>query len=535
MKLKKEKNPVQGEGKGKKLRQWLKKKWVKRTLIAVIIIFVLSLMLRGCMGGAGAGAMAGTYLPATVEYQDMMVYISGTGTVEPNRAQRVIPAAQGEILEVFIKQGQTVKKGDVLFSIDPSDYESTVRQAELALQQAEVSYNQMLKDCTFKAGAAGVVTKLYVEQGDTVSMGTPIAEILDRDNMELTVPFHSADCTRFYPGQTATVTVDGSLEVLTGTVHSVSAADVVGAGGALVRNVTVRVPNPGAMTNTMMGSVTINGISCAANSTFVYAGQAQVVAKTSGEVQSLSVREGDRVAKNQILGQVVATDMEAQVEGARLGVENARLSLERALDQLEEYTVTADFDGVVAEENIEPGNVLDPKATQYPAVIYDLSELRFVMTIDELDISAIHAGQPVEFSADALDGRSFTGVVDSVSINGTTVNGKTTYPVTVVVDDAPAELYPGMNVSAKIIVKEVGKALCIPVDYVSRGDVVKVALPGCLDDQGNVVDLTKMEERQVVLGSSNEEYIEILEGLAEGDVVLRENRASSVMEMMMGV
>lgn len=519
-----------------------KRKWIKRVLIAVVIVALLVLVLRGCFGGGGSGAAAGTYLSAAVSSQEMTVYVSGTGTVAPHRAQKVTPTVQGEILEAPIEVGQQVSKGDVLFRIDPSDFETSVRQAELALQQAQVSYNQLLnnqadndKNRTIKASESGVVAKLYVEQGDLVAAGAPIADILDRDNMKLTVPFHSADAAGFYKGQTASVTVDGTMEVLTGTVDSIGAVDSVGAGGTLIREVTIVVPNPGALSHGTAGAASVNGMSCSAGGTFAYAAQAQVVARAAGEVEILSVEEGDRVTEDQAMGMIDATDLNSQVESARLSVENAQLSLDRVLDQWEDHTITADIDGTVVEKNFEAGDKLDASATNYPAVIYDLSELSFVMTIDELDISAVQVGQTVEITADALDGQSFTGVVDSVSINGTTINGKTTYPVTVVVDGAPAQLYPGMNVSAKIIVEEVGSALCIPVDYVSRGNVVLVALPGCLDEAGTVIDLTKMEERQVTLGSSNDEYIQILDGLEEGDVVLRENLASNIMAMMMGV
>ena len=99
--------------------------------------------------------------------------------------------------------------------------------------------------------------------------------------------------------------------------------------------------------------------------------------------------------------------------------------------------------------------------------------------------------------------------------------------ITIVVDGAPSELYPGMNVSATILVEDVGNVLCIPVDYVSRGNTVLVAGEGCLDEKGNVTDLSKIETREVALGRSNDEYIEILSGLEEGETVLMENQASN--------
>ena len=43
----------------------------------------------------------------------------------------------------------------------------------------------------------------------------------------------------------------------------------------------------------------------------------------------------------------------------------------------------------------------------------------------------------MEITADALDGQTFTGVVDKININGTTTSGNTTYPVTVLLDGSP--------------------------------------------------------------------------------------------------
>ena len=171
----------------------------------------------------------------------------------------------------------------------------------------------------------------------------------------------------------------------------------------------------------------------------------------------------------------------------------------------------------------------------YAAVIYDRSQLTFDMDISEQDISRIQVGQKVEITVDALDSQTYTGVVDKININGTTTSGNTTYPVTVRVDGSPEELYPGMNVSAKVIVEEAGEVLSLPVEAVERGNVVLVALPGCLDEQGNIVDLTAVEQRQVTLGRNDEDNVEIVSGLEEGDVVLALSPQGSSLMSAMGM
>ena len=73
------------------------------------------------------------------------------------------------------------------------------------------------------------------------------------------------------------------------------------------------------------------------------------------------------------------------------------------------------------------------------------------------------------------------------------------------------------------------------MEAVERGDTVLVALPGCLDEHGAIADLSAVEQRQVVLGRNDEDYVEIVSGLEEGDVVLALSpQGSSMMDMLAG-
>ena len=83
-----------------------------------------------CMGGGG-GLSAGTYLTASVSHQDMEVTVTGAGTITPIHSFRVTSLVSGEILEAPFEEGDSVKKGDVLFRIDPKDVESNIQQQEI--------------------------------------------------------------------------------------------------------------------------------------------------------------------------------------------------------------------------------------------------------------------------------------------------------------------------------------------------------------------------------------------------------------------
>lgn len=524
-----------------------KKKWLKRIVTLVIVVAVIVLVLRACSGGTNLTSTA-AYLPSTAQMQDLVVSVSGTGAIEPLHSYRVTTLVRGEVLEAPFEEGGTVHKGDLLFRIDSTDVETAIEQARLSLETARLNYQQLLKNqadsqknATVTATASGVITELYVDEGDMVSAGAPIADILDRDNMKLTVPFHSADAAALYVGEPATVTVDGTLETISGSIDSIAATDSVGPGGTLVRNVTLLVPNPGALSDTSSGTAAVGIAASASSGAFEYGESKQVVAKTSGELESLTVKEGDRVTEDQVIGAFDQTDMETQIQNAAIQVQNAELTLRNAQDSLEDYSITSTIDGTVIEKNYEVGDTLDTSNASttgiaYPAVIYDMSALTFDISVNELDINKIQVGQEVEITASAVEGQTFTGKVDKVNINGTTANGSTNYPVTVLVDGTPEELKPGMNVSARIVVEDAGNVLCVPVETVSRGEngtsTVLVAGPGALDEQGNLADPSKLEAREVTLGRSDDAYVEILSGLEAGETVYSRVQGSSFMSMV---
>ena len=538
------------EGPGKKSPQLTppkkKRKWVKRLVILLVIAALLVLALSRCMS-AGTQVLSSAYLPYTAAMHDMTVAVSGTGTIEPIQSYKVTTLVSGEILEAPFEEGQTVHKGDVLFRIDASDVENNIEQLQLNVQSAQLALNDLLKtqsdnqkDRNVKADDAGVITELHVDRGDSVTVGTVIADVLDRDHMKLKVPFHSADASGFYVGQAATVTVNGTAETVSGTVESIAATDEVGPGGTLVRQVTILVNNPGVLSETSQGTASVGGAACASGSSFTYASASQITAKAAGDLDVLNVKEGDRVSKGQVIGVISEADLETQIENARIALENAQLSLKNAQEKLEDYTITSTIDGEVIEKNLDVGDNISGLSNSgasvtYPAIIYDRSELTFDMDVDEKDISKIQVGQKVEITAGALDDQSFTGVVDKININGTTTSGHTSYPVTVKVEGSPEALYPGMNVSAKIIVEEVGSVLALPVEAVERGNTVLVAKEGCLDENGVIKDLSAAEERQVTLGRNDDEYIEIVDGLEEGEVVLALSPQGSSLMSAMGM
>ena len=140
------------------------------------------------------------------------------------------------------------------------------------------------------------------------------------------------------------------------------------------------------------------------------------------------------------------------------------------------------------------------------------------MNVNELDIGKVKAGQTVEVTAAALPGEVYTGTVERVSVNGTTKDGFTTYPVTIAIPEFGG-LMPGMNVSASIRCDTAEDVLTVPVAAVERGSTVLVAPAEAVGEDGTVTDPALLEERSVTLGVNDDRYIQITSGLTEEDRV----------------
>ena len=495
------------------------KKWGKRLLIALLalaVIWWIFLRPRGDAQTAGAGQ----YTAEPASLQDLTVSVSGSGAVRPVESYEVSALASGEILEAPFEVGDWIEKGDLLYQLDAGDAQTSLQQAQLSLRQAQMSYDELAGYLTPRASATGVVQQVHVQQGDLVSPGTAIADITDTSTLKVTLPFQSADAAGIAPGQSAQVTIAGTLETLPGTVESVSSADLVGTGGALVRQVTIRVSNPGALTTDHSATATVGEIACAGSGTFEANSRQTVVAQTSGEVTAVHVTAGSQVYGGTALVDIGGEAVDNALADAAMAVESAQLSLQRAQDALEDYTITSPISGTVIEKNFKAGDRMNGMDAGALAVIYDLSSLELQMNVSELEIGQVQPGQEVEITAEALPGQTFVGRVDRVSINGTTTDGFTTYPVTIVLEEY-GELNPGMNVSADIVLSRLEGALCVPVAAVNSDGTVLVAGEGALAEDGvTVADLSKVERREVTLGGGDEDYVAITSGLEEGEMVL---------------
>ena len=533
-------NPAVQPGK-KDPKQFLKRNWKKITAVVCVAAVAAAVLLP--KNSKKAVQASTQYMEAALERRDITNTFSGSGTISAANTYTVKSLVKGTVLTADFEVGDTIEKGTVLYTIDSSDVATSVEKAQLALEQAQRSYDDTADAQYIRSVIGGTVASIKVKAGDYVTAGQEIATVRDDSSLLLTLEFPAADASGFAVGQAAEVILNGTFETLSGTVQAVAGTDTISSGNLLVRTVTIAVKNNGSLTTAQAASATINGVSALASARFDYQHQQTVTATTSGTVAAVCVKEGTAIEANTAIVQLSGTELSRQVQSAADSLLNAQLSMSDTQKQMENYTITSPISGTVIQKNVKAGDTVgtDTTASETLCTIYDLSYLEMTLNVDELEILSIKEGQTVTITADAISDRTFTGVVTSVSAAGTTTGGTTTYPVTIRIDDT-GDLLPGMNATAEIEVSSASNALAVPNGSVVRGNYVLVTKDS--PSAANAVqDMTAPDGYvyvKITTGTSDNDSIEVASGLQEGDTIAydadaaEKQNASDSMEFMVG-
>ncbi len=157
---------------------------LKSTLITTsIVASMLVLTMTGCTNRAAPAAFDRPPAPVTVTeaaMQDVPVYLDAIGKTVARETVAIQPQVSGRIIKIHFADGANVKKGDMLFTVDPAQFEAAVSQAQanvtksIALKkQAEANLNRDLAVAKWNAlqvkryaqlVSAGVVAREQYEQ-----------------------------------------------------------------------------------------------------------------------------------------------------------------------------------------------------------------------------------------------------------------------------------------------------------------------------------------------------------------------------------
>lgn len=500
-----------------KIRPFLKKnaKWLISAACVLAVLVLFWALKRSPEQQVTADP---EYVQDAPQVQDVSNSLSGVGTLKPAQTYTVTSLVDGKILTADFEEGDVVEEGTVLYTVDSADAATNVEKAQIALEQAQRNYEKVVDRQYVRAEASGTVSVLKVKKGDEITSGQEVAIIRDSSTMLLSLLFPAVDAANFWVGQDALVTLDGTFEQIPGRVLSVTGTDALGTGNMLTRTVVVAVPNAGGLTTAQAATASVAGIHSIASAAFTYNDEKTLTASSAGTVTGLLVKEGDAVDKDAILIELSGDDLTESIQSASETLRNAELSMKNMEDTMANYTITSPIKGTIVQKNYKQGDSLSTGKEM--CIIYDLSYLEMVISVDELNISALEVGQPVVITADAVNGQSYEGKVTRVSVAGNTSGGTTTYPVTIRIDQTEG-LRPGMNANAEIVTAKSSQTLTVPNAAIIRGNYVLVTTdsPSAANADESMTAPEGYVYVPVKTGVSGDDYTEILSGLCAEDTI----------------
>lgn len=287
--------------------------------------------------------------------------------------------------------------------------------------------------------------------------------------------------------------------------------------------------------------------------------EVRVGSRVSGLVKSLHANVGDYVKKGQIIAELEPSELEAKynqslaaLQNAKANYEYAKLDFERqkslakqnfisqnqldlaektfeinkaqleqaqanldyAKVQLEYTKIRAPISGIVASVSTQEGETVAASfAAPTFVTIIDLERLEVWAYVDETDIGRIKENQNATFTVDTYSDTDFEGIVTAIYPKAVIQDNVVNYVTTLKITDFKEKiLRPEMTVTVTIYLEKKENVLTVPNNAIKREQGKTVVT--VLDNNG------KMDKRNVKTGYSTNGYVEIMEGVREGEKVV---------------
>ena len=258
-------------------------------------------------------------------------------------------------------------------------------------------------------------------------------------------------------------------------------------------------------------------------------------------------------------GQARVAQAKAQKDSAEGHITQAQATLTHYTDLLQKTTYPAPFDGVVTNLPVREGEtvVIGIQNAQGSTLmtIADMSVITAEVKVDETDIVNVKLGQPAEVTIDAIPNRIFHGAVSEIGDNaivrssGVSTSQQTTaseeakdFKVVVTLQDAPADLRPGLSTTAKITTATRANALSVPIQALTLRTREQMEQqnnpPGSVHAAAPATEVASKNKKKdevqgvfvirdkkatfvpITTGITGTSDMEVLDGLKEGDEVI---------------
>lgn len=508
---------------------------------------------------------------ATVKRGNLQVLVSGSGPISFTNSSKLYSKINATVTTSNFKEGDKVKAGDIIYEFDVTDAQTTIDTNQNNLAQSQVAAKASDGDVgnlTIKAPFAGQVSSITLSKGDTVAKGGIVLTVADTSKLTVLLTYNAADIGKVTLDQSADVFLTSIMQAVKGKVTYISNQPAATSAGGKLYTVEIQMNNPGALISGMIANADIQtsqgAVSSTAAAALNYLNKQAVTSLTGGTIESINVKENQKVSSGQTLVKIKNDEVMRSQQTSNLKIQNSQSQVNSNLKQLDKYKIIAPFDGVITKLSFKVGDSVKPG--DEVADVSDPTMMQFDVPVDELDVAKIVVGQKTNISVDAFPNtvtNPVKGEVIKIVVEGTSVSGVTTFPVTIKVDGSLDILKGGMNANAEVEVSNKDNILYVPMEAITtvngksyvmvKGTNAGSTLEGIAPNEQTSNSSTKKNnnsaatvntkivennktsgtnaskkqsyyagsmQTEVKVGSYNSTDIEITSGLKEGDMVV---------------
>lgn len=340
--------------------------------------------------------------PSTAPIVAASTSVRAIGTIASASQSSLAFQAAGRVKTINVKEGATVRAGDLLLTLDTTMLDLQVAQAQAALDTAQARLDQLKNPSSSDVTAAQA--QVGAAQAALAQLRTPTANDLQMAKADL-------DTAQAALGQAQ------------------AAYDRVG--GA---------------SNPYIGMSPQALALQQATSAYLKA-QAAYNARTNPSDAQLKQAQAS-VDQAQAQLNRLTNPSPNDIKTAQAAVAQAQAALDLAKQNVANAKVLAPFDGTVVWLGPHLGESANPNV---PVVtVADLSRLQVQIGVDENTLAQLKVGQNAIVTADALPGKTFTGRISKIGLLATTTAGIISVPVTVDLDASNGPIAPGLSATVEI-------------------------------------------------------------------------------------
>lgn len=505
-----------------------------------------------------------TVQTAVVQRGYLETYIEGNGYTAAKTRAELGKDIKGKVLTIDVQTGDTVKAGQVLMTIDPTETRKELEQAQTALNEAQKGVNdanKTLSDLTVTAPFTGRLLppgevtsetqtatgddsstpttpeEVKIQKGEDVAAGTVLGTLVDDTNMRLELYYSYAYIDKLKVGQAATISIPQTMGTVTGTVDKIDRIEKISDEGGRLFRATITFRNPGTLKAGMdaTATVTTEGLNIAPTGSgkLMYSRETKLSVKAAGKATANCAPSYQKFTAGQAIIRLSSDEATTALQTAQQLVQTRQEAVKELNDRINKCTVVSPIDGMVLSMNATEGQELVGDVA--PCVVADTDNIVINADIAMSDVASVQVGQTASITMNlGTETLNFTGTVQSVGLeanknNSSSQGSMPTFPAVISVDPVEGQtLRPDFSVEYRITTAEAPDCIMVPSSAVvntndgvavfakpAEGQTFENTLP--IPEGSDVPD--GFELVPVEIGIADSQNTQILSGLEEGATV----------------